>query len=255
MYRSRSGISVIPRRALTLIELLVVLVILSALTGIAVQSIEPLADQARYESTQETLGNIQDAIVTLPPVRRGNGSLAINGFVSDMGRLPRDLDELLVQPAGVISFGVQTIASSSEGLPCGWRGPYLQTTTLPQTGWGTAFVAGFAVDPRDSTQMVLDTVQATEPGSGTVLALPSISLASRAYVDVSITFSSAPTAVSIFIPNPDGTSLTEISETTPSTLNVFSDIPVGVRLVEADLGSGLEYRYIDVTPGMASVPF
>src|SRR5437763_3727153 len=78
-----------PHFGLTLVELLVVLVILAILTTIAVQSTEKVVEQARYEATQRTLQNIQNAILSPPNQRTPDGSLLITGFVADMGRLPQ----------------------------------------------------------------------------------------------------------------------------------------------------------------------
>ena len=76
------------RRGLTLVELLVVLVILAVVTAIAVQSTESVIDQGRYNATQRTLQNIQDAIIGPVNQRAPDGSQLITGFVADMGRLP-----------------------------------------------------------------------------------------------------------------------------------------------------------------------
>lgn len=76
------------RSGLTLVELLVVLVILAVVTAIAVQSTESVIDQGRYDATQRTLQNIQNAIVGPPNQRAPDGSQLMTGFVADMGRLP-----------------------------------------------------------------------------------------------------------------------------------------------------------------------
>lgn len=265
------------RAALTLLELVVVLAILAALTGVAVKSLEPIADQARYEATKKTLGHIRDAIVTLPPVRRGDGSLAVQGFVSDMGRLPRSLNELLVKPvneadptknlfefARGVDYGVQRIASSTDGLPCGWRGPYLQATTFT-TGWGTDFIENTSnPDPQDASRFVLDAIHVVQPGTANVLAVPSEfdptvsttdnTLLDSAYVDVSVMFGTPPMgAVSLYIPDANSGTLKRLTEdgTSTTTLKVFLDVPVGVRLIE----ESSTYKYVDVTRGMPPVHF
>ncbi len=263
------------RRGLTLLELVIVLVILAALTGIAVVSLEPIADQSRYDATKQTLENVQDAIATLPPVRRGNGSLAVHGFVSDMGRLPRDLDELSVKPVNEanpsknifefgadVDYGVQRIvagSSTSEGLPCGWRGPYLQVTSL-QTSWGTQFTTQTTIDPIDTSRVVVDEISAEEPGTTNAITFPvgPKTLTDLAYVDVTVTASSSPTAVSLFVPDANADQLKELSPVGSPTNSpyVFSNVPVGVRLVRVTYASSpVEYRYIDVVPGMAPVTF
>src|SRR4051812_47329304 len=76
------------RRAFTLVELLVVLFILVILSAIAVQSLEGVQDQTRYEATQRGIQNIQDAIVGPASQRQPDGTLMVSGFVADIGRLP-----------------------------------------------------------------------------------------------------------------------------------------------------------------------
>jgi len=154
---------------LTLIELLVVLTILIILTTIAITSSDQILDQGRYDATQRTLQNIQDAIVGSANQRAADGSLLITGFVADMGRLPQTVDatseplrelwDSSVIPA-TSAYGIQTFpnatitnalnSTSAFGLmnaagtpfnasttnvaltvtlPAGWRGPYLQLAT------------------------------------------------------------------------------------------------------------------------------
>lgn len=141
------------RNALTLLELLIVLVILAALTGIAVKSLQPVSEQLRYEATQQTLINIDEALVTrsLTPDRVANYS----GFVTDMGRLPvaigsdaeTQLSELWSQ-GGSPTFGIASFddpdTTDVETIPvaAGWRGPYLLLPPGPNVlrdGYGRAF--------------------------------------------------------------------------------------------------------------------
>ncbi len=141
------------RRGVTLLELVIVLVILAALAGIAVTALEPLADQARYEASQKTLINIDEAILSqsFTPDRVANYS----GFVADMGRLPQavggdaetQLSELWSQgalpPFSISNFDdPDTTDVESILVAAGWRGPYLN---LPpgrnsmRDGYGQAF--------------------------------------------------------------------------------------------------------------------
>ncbi|MEM9827984.1 MAG: type II secretion system protein [Planctomycetota bacterium] len=130
---------------LTMIELVIVLIILAALTGIAVQSLDPIADQARFESTQRTLENIDAAFLG-----RDSGGAYI-GFIADMGRLPENVNSdpslalgelwtLTGTPHDIHSFSDPTldtddIATGVQPLlvpvVAGWRGPYVN---LPPGG-------------------------------------------------------------------------------------------------------------------------
>ncbi|WP_235185801.1 prepilin-type N-terminal cleavage/methylation domain-containing protein [Methylomarinum vadi] len=80
----------------TLVELLVVLLIITAMTKIALEYTKDFAFQGRYEVTKDRYEKIKRAIIGRPDVLI-NGQPDISGFVADMGRLPRNLQELLVQ--------------------------------------------------------------------------------------------------------------------------------------------------------------
>ncbi len=139
------------RSGLTLIELLVVLLILAILTTVAIQSTAGLVDQARYEATQRTLQNVQEAIVGPGGQREPDGTLLISGFVADVGRLPNavgtdpatQLQELWANPSALAPFTLQAAPSDPQVVvPCGWRGPYLQLqpgSAQLYDGWGNSF--------------------------------------------------------------------------------------------------------------------
>jgi len=164
----------------TLIELVIVLVILSILATVALQVIEPQVDQTRFEATQMSIQQVNEAIHAQRP--RGDGRLLISGFYADMGRLPRafaepfgsdtvlTLRELWDGRLSVLSDGTTTptmlydvipatagniantedssgdtvVADSGVSLGMGWRGPYLK---LPmgadrlRDGWGNDLVS------------------------------------------------------------------------------------------------------------------
>lgn len=110
------------RAGFTLIELLLVIIILAAIAGAAVATLETATGDARIrdEDTRNRLERVRTAI--LGP----DGATTPQGFVADVGRLPQSLAEL-VAPAVV---------------PPGWRGPYLRTLPGPTgaldfpDGWG-----------------------------------------------------------------------------------------------------------------------
>jgi prepilin-type N-terminal cleavage/methylation domain-containing protein len=151
-------------RGFTLVELLVVLVILAALTSVALTSVDVYEGQARYEATQRTLQNIEDAVIGPANQRDADGSLLITGFVADMGRLPRAYDLGAVYPdlAGkqypwelwenprdgggaeiLLPFQLRSPADDAEvRVMCGWRGPYVRLgvgQTVLNDGWGNPF--------------------------------------------------------------------------------------------------------------------
>lgn len=145
------------RDGLTLLELLLVLVILTVVATIAVESIEPKIDQSRFDTTQQTIQNVDDAI--LAETTNTDGTQFYSGLFVDLGGLPRgfaELDddgrdiltlrELWQNPAGYAAFSLRPatntptpqLANSKDldgdainpdsevVLGTGWRGPYLR---------------------------------------------------------------------------------------------------------------------------------
>lgn len=105
--------------------MLVVLAILSALTMVAVQSLGPVEQQARYETTKRTLEGIKSAIIS---VNQTGGTSSVSGLTADTSLLP-DLTS--------ISTFYDSLVTGS-GMPEGWRGPYTQanhSTLLFVDGW------------------------------------------------------------------------------------------------------------------------
>jgi len=149
-------------RGMTLLELVVVIAILAVLMTVAMRSMTGVAEQSRFEATQRTLENIQDAIVGPANDHQPDGSRVISGFIADIGRLPQailatnsdgttslTLNELLSPPTGALPFDVRpatgtnltdaSMADASVLIACGWRGPYLRLAVGENEitdGWG-----------------------------------------------------------------------------------------------------------------------
>ena len=83
----------------------------------------------------------------IPIASNANGHKIISGFTADTGALPASLDDLLVKPAGLASYGSDSFDSDRDltndvTLSRGWNGPYLQLgagRTSILDGWGNAF--------------------------------------------------------------------------------------------------------------------
>jgi hypothetical protein len=96
--------------------MLIVLVILAVLTLVAVQSLGPVANEARIEATRQTLENVRTAIIGKP----GLGSQSsMNCFVAQHGRLPTEADRLLLESyflGNVVNLGeVEHVSSLRDG--------------------------------------------------------------------------------------------------------------------------------------------
>ena len=130
---------------MTLLELLVVLAILAAMTMVALQSMNGVVGQSRFEATQRSLTDIQSAVVG-QTASSGAANSALSSFVGDMGRLPTTLQELVTNTASAPPFSLQEVVVSQSGettktihVPTGWRGPYLRLpmgATAVLDGWG-----------------------------------------------------------------------------------------------------------------------
>ena len=133
-------------RGLTLLELVVVLGILALLSSVAIRSLGPIADQARYEATQRLLNEMRVAIAGHSARQYAGESTVIHGIVADTGMLPGDLDDLLTRPVGWIDRSLQSFDSDRDTiddltLSSGWNGPYMQLgagQTDIVDGWGHA---------------------------------------------------------------------------------------------------------------------
>jgi prepilin-type N-terminal cleavage/methylation domain-containing protein len=137
----------------TLLELVVVLAILAVLTTLAVREVGFVEEQRRFETAQDSLQSIRDAILGAPADRAADGSRTIAGFVADMGRLPSALTDLWVNPDPSATFGIRPAAADSLVLvPGGWRGPYVRLpigATGLLDGWGNPYTfATNTTDPR-----------------------------------------------------------------------------------------------------------
>lgn len=129
----------------TLVELLLILFILGSLALLTTAIVDGVDEQARYDDTKQRLTLIKRAIVG-DPTRTVNGEPEISGFVTDMGRLPECLRELVygncLTDSTDPNFYVSALPAWSydppSGIWAGWRGPYLETGTSQvfRDGWG-----------------------------------------------------------------------------------------------------------------------
>lgn len=123
-----------PTRALTLLELLLVIFLLSALAASAITLAGDADAQSRLELTRARRAQLRSAI--LGPEETVQGERVTRGFVADMGRLPRSIQELLRpfdesgDPLPLYEFNSNYQASA------GWRGPYLAIDTRESTSNG-----------------------------------------------------------------------------------------------------------------------
>jgi prepilin-type N-terminal cleavage/methylation domain-containing protein len=266
--------SLFDRKGLTLIELVVVLAILAVLATVAVRSLEPIADQARYETTLQTLEAVANAIVE--DRRQSSGARNVSGFVADIGRLPETLD-MVIDESGATTFGAGSVSLASYpfgdrngpaatdannptnidcsmvALRCGWRGPYLNVSNTAAgviDGWGRPIsYAGFptatddlhlvwtAVTLQYTDQTVDVESSALQTVSGIILdQFGATKVAKVALVYPDPTVSTSNLAV---LADADGEADGRFR---------FENVPVGVRAMVFQSGGTTAIRYIEVTP-------
>ncbi|MEM7194798.1 MAG: prepilin-type N-terminal cleavage/methylation domain-containing protein [Pseudomonadota bacterium] len=141
----------------TLLELVVVLLILASVAGVALSTLGNNVEQQRFDDTRRKIKTVKQAILGFPD-RTINGAPQISGFVADVGRLPKCLEELLTIAPTVgcdpnfdgdndiltnTPPDAQTFAyDATSNLWAGWRGPYLDVVAdldgvrRFRDGWG-----------------------------------------------------------------------------------------------------------------------
>jgi len=78
----------------TLLELVVVVAVMGLISTMAMEVYTDHSNQKRFEATKERLAEIKFAIIGDPMMRVGSQAV-LSGFFNDMGRLPRNLKELI----------------------------------------------------------------------------------------------------------------------------------------------------------------
>lgn len=152
---------------LTLIELLVVVFLLGLLAQAAVLATAGALEEAQQQTTQQTLAQLEIALLGQPQRLDSLGRPNYGGFVADIGGLPMHrgggagdtpeealavaMRELWMRPESdpdglrdLHPFGLQDTDLDSEVLlACGWRGPYLRLgvgVAALRDGWGNAYL-------------------------------------------------------------------------------------------------------------------
>lgn len=152
---------------LTLIELLVVVFLLGLLAQAAVLASAGALEEAQQQTTQQTLGQLEIALLGQPQRLDSLGRPNFSGFVADLGGLPMHrgapaaatveearvvaLRELWMRPEAsdpdllreLREFTLQTSPLDPEvRLACGWRGPYVRLgagVAGLRDGWGNGY--------------------------------------------------------------------------------------------------------------------
>lgn len=127
----------------TLLELVVVVAVMGLISSMAMDVYTDNSNQKRFETTKERLAEIKFATIGDPMMRVGSQAV-LSGFFNDMGRLPRNLKELITPKSGDFclhdtDYSVNVTAvtpSACAAITVGswswttddstnWNGPYL----------------------------------------------------------------------------------------------------------------------------------
>lgn len=267
-------------KGLTLIEMVVVLAILAVLAGVAVRSLEPIADQTRYEGTQKTLEALRNAVVD--DRLQSSGVRQVSGFVADVGLLPETTAMLIddvgaseftsVSPAiSLSSFSFSdrvgpaaasppanptNVDCSGVALRCGWRGPYVTATNPANAiadGWGRPFGLGEFPIPGSDVHLLWTAV--TPQYNDLSVNVQSMGLQTVSGLSLDSVGAAKNAEVVLVYPNPTiSTDTLAVMEDADGNNNDsrfrFENVPVGVRaLVFKDpAGTVQAIRYIEVSP-------
>lgn len=106
-------------RGFTLIEMVVVLVVMAVAAHLAVREFGRVRERRMVEDANLRLEELRDAVWSV------DCDGAARGFMADMGRLPRSLDELWKMPDDAARF-IVTNCASGVYVPTGWNGPYVR---------------------------------------------------------------------------------------------------------------------------------
>jgi prepilin-type N-terminal cleavage/methylation domain-containing protein len=139
----------------TLLELVVVVAVMGLISSMAMDVYTDSSNQKRFEATKSRLAEIKFAIIGDPQMRVGSQAV-LTGFFNDMGRLPRNIAELItpnnsgfclhdtdysvsVSAVNAIDCAAITVGSWSwtPEDSANWKGPYLHNIQTAVDDSGT----------------------------------------------------------------------------------------------------------------------
>ena len=226
-------------KAFTLIEMVLIIVIIGIVATIALRTMQPAIDQARFEATTQEMELLAQAIVG-DPNQVQDGFRADFGYVGDIGTLPPNLDALVTNPGGYST----------------WNGPYIQSGFVEDAddykkdAWGDSYTytGGVTISSNAGGSPI------SKQFAQNVSDLTSNTLSGNVYDGLGYSPGDSASSVTVTVYYPDGSGSTTSSSMNPSSAGVFSFsglVPVGNHLVRAvySATSDTTSRYISVTPG------
>ncbi|MEE9553666.1 MAG: prepilin-type N-terminal cleavage/methylation domain-containing protein [candidate division Zixibacteria bacterium] len=227
------------KRGYTLIEMIMVIVIIGILVSVAARSLNNTSDNQRFNQTTEEMGTIARAIAGDERLISG-GARTDFGYIGDIGALPPDLDALVANPGGYLtwrgSYLRRGFVEDVDGYKMdAWNQPYIYSggVTVGSNGGGSPVTKQFA---NSTVELLLNTVTGFVRDSN---GAPPGDSASN---------------VAITLYYPDGAGSITSSAISPSRAGEFSFsdiIPIGLHRIMAIVSGVADTasKYVVVNPG------
>ncbi len=143
------------RNGFTLIEVILVIVIFGILATVAMRSGQKVFQTAKVEETRQELDALAEAIVGNAGLQN-NGIRADFGYVGDVGSLPPNLDALVLNPGGYVTWNGPYIGNRYTQLASDYKNDAWNTAysysggaTITSTGSGSNIVRRLANSTSD----------------------------------------------------------------------------------------------------------
>lgn len=130
---------------MTLIEVVMAIVIAGILAAVAMRSVVTITETGRTEATKAELDDIGYAIVGNPALEN-NGTRSDFGYVGDVGAMPPNLDALMNNPEGYVTWNGPYVKNrfeqvSNDYKTDAWGAPYSYNgVDITSSGSGTNIV-------------------------------------------------------------------------------------------------------------------
>lgn len=223
----------------TLIEMILVVVIIGILASVAIQSLNKTESNRRLDETMAEMEMIARAIVGDDRLISG-GVRTDFGYVGDVGSLPSNLDDLVMNPGGYAT----------------WKGPYIRNKFLENS-------EDYKRDTWDNLYTYTGGVVITSGAGGnpiskqfaaSVADLTANSIKGVIRDKAGLPPSDSAANINVIVYYPDGSGSMTSATTSPSRSGEFSfdnQIPIGIQLISAVYTSANDTvsKYLAVNPG------